>query len=129
MFTVNLINQATKNETILVLNNFENAGKPAMLINPVGEQEELTCFERGASTQDWNSCSLNWQNQLFIFGGLNEKRQISRLSGYKLERVGDLLFDLYVGACSVMANQHIFLCFDWEDSKTCRHRSEVTYTT
>ena len=41
------------------------------------------------------SCSINWKNQLYIFGGATERRQISRLSGQKLERVGDLPFYNY----------------------------------
>ena len=91
-----------------------------MLINLAGGQEELTCFERDDNTEALYSCFINWENQLFIFGGATEKRQISRLSGYKLERLGDLPFDHYWAACSVMANQYIFLCFDWNDTKRCR---------
>ena len=83
---------------------------PAMLVNSVGDQEELTCFEPDSKTEA-NSCSITWENQLFIFGGFFEKRQISRLTGHKLERVGNLTFDHYCGACSVMADQYIFLCF------------------
>ena len=91
-----------------------------MLVNSVGEQEKLTCFHRDNTTEAHQSCSLSWKNQLFIFGGNKERRQISRLTGHKLERVGDLTFPLYEGACSVMANQFIFLCFHYHDSKKCR---------
>ena len=101
-----------------------------MLLNSTGEQEELTCFERDATTQAYGSCSVIWNNQLVIFGGMNEgftfninySRQISRLTGHKLEYVGDLLFDQNQGACSVMANQYIFLCFNlyYKDYRRCR---------
>ena len=91
-----------------------------MLINSAGQQQELACFERDDTTDATGHCSINWQNELFIFGGVNEKRQITRLSGYKLERVSDLLFDLESGACSAMANKFIFLCFDTNDAKRCR---------
>ena len=115
-----------------------------MLINSAGEQEELTCFDRDDHVQAAFACSINWQNELFIFGGSNkghnEQRKISRLSGHKLEHVGDLSFDHYNGACSVMANKTIFLCFGLSnsdtDSKLCRHStgpfekfSEVTLST
>ena len=110
-----------------------------MLINSVGGQEELTCFERDDTTEAMYSCSVNWENQFFIFGGWAEKRQVSRLSGYKLKRAGDLLFDHYMGACSVMANEYIFLCFSntgSNDLKRCRRStgpleqfSEVTLST
>ena len=79
-----------------------------MLINSAGGQEELACFEREDRTEALGSCSVNWQNQMHIFGGYTEKRQISRLSGFELQRIGDLAFDHYIGSCSLMANQFIF---------------------
>ena len=83
-----------------------------MLINSAGEQEELSCFKRQDATEAWFSCSVSWKNQLFIFGGYEEKTQISRLIGYKLKHVGDLTFNHHSGACSVMDNRYIFLCFN-----------------
>ena len=95
-----------------------------MLINTVtGDQKELSCFEPDSDTETYFSCFINWKNQLFIFGGENNKRQISQLTGHRLKRVGHLLFDHDWGACSVMANKYIFLCFntgDSNDSKLCR---------
>ena len=93
-----------------------------MLINSEGEQKELSCFERGARTEAYYSCSINWKNQFHVFGGFYQKRQISRLSGYRLELIGNLAFAHSFGTCSVMANQLIFLCFnnDWNDFKRCR---------
>ena len=111
--------KADNNATVLVLNGY-NGWKPVMLINSEGQQEELACFERDDNTEAFNSCSLTWRNQLHVFGGDTERRQISRLTGYKLERIGDLPFDHYVAACSVMANQYIYLCFDWNTPKQCR---------
>ena len=91
---------------------------PAYQLNSVGEQEELTCFKRDeVTTEAHYSCSINWKNQYYVLGGNNQKRQISRLSGSKLERIGNLAFDHKSGACSVMANQFIFMCFDESDSK------------
>ena len=90
-----------------------------MLINLEGEQKELSWFERDNDTEAFNSCSINWKNQLHIFGGYKEKRQISRLSGYRLERIGSLAFDHYMGACSVMANKFIFLCFSFHSHEQC----------
>ena len=110
-----------KNETILALSS-RNGWQPAILLNTAGEQEELSCFERDDTTQAEFSCTVNWKNQLFIFGGRSEKRQISRLTGHRLKRVGNLTFDFYDGACDVMANQYLFLCFgdDSKDYKQCR---------
>ena len=115
-FFVNLINQST----ILLLTGKPGKKWKPLLINSAGEQNELTCFERDSKTEASDSSSVNWKNQLFIFGGYNEVRQISRLTGHKLERVGSLPFDHRRGACSVMAEQFIFLCFGDDGYKRCR---------
>ena len=61
-----------------------------MLVNSAGEQHQLNCFERDSETASHKSCCVNWKNQLFIFGGQTNKRQISRLTGHRLKRVGHL---------------------------------------
>ena len=109
---------------ILVLNS-SGGWKPAMLLNSEGAQKELACFERDKYTQAFHSCSIIWNNQLFIFGGNYNRRLISRLTGYKLEKANSSLsFDHEQGACSVMANSFVYLCFpngfNENDSKRCR---------
>ena len=94
-----------------------------MVLNLEGEQQKLACFQGDGTTEAFSSCFINWNNQLFIFGGSNERRQISRLTGNKLDRVGTLDFENRSGACSVMANKFIFLCFNFafsNDKKRCR---------
>ena len=91
-----------------------------MLISTGGQQEELACFEPDSTSEALDSCSVNWKNQFYIFGGWTKRRQISRISGYKLERLDDLPFDHYVGACSVIGDQFVFLCFDLYDANQCR---------
>ena len=136
-FFVSLDAQAEKNGAVLVLNS-RKGWKPAMVIKSNGEQQELSCFERDGNTEAYKSCSLTWQNRFHVFGGDKRRRQISRLNGYKLARIGDLAFDHYLGACSVMANQFIFLCFNIYNSNDykCRRStgpletfSEVSLTT
>ena len=98
-----------------------------MLVNSAGEQHQLNCFERDSETASHKSCCVNWKNQLFIFGGSRgQSRQISRLTGHKLSRVGHLPFDHYGGSCNVMANKHIFLCFNEAqyDTKRCRRSAD-----
>ena len=86
---VNLINQATflvlRSERIKKLKLDWVTGKtvyisktkwkPSLLVNSAGEQEKLKCLELKASMDAHSSCSVNWKNQLFIFGG-EMKRQI-----------------------------------------------------
>ena len=106
-----------------------------MLVNLAGGQKELTCFQPEGATEAEYSCSINWQNELFIFGGWTEKRQISRLSGHKLERLGDLDFDIQGGSCNIMADR-LYFCFTRQNGKRCRKStgpleqfSEVALTT
>ena len=110
-------------DTILILSSkrghSSSPWKPAMLLKSGGEQQELACFERDDATEAQYSCAINWNNQLFVFGGiLVDRRQISRLTGHKLERVGSLDFDHYIGGCSVMNNEFIYLCFNSGPSST-----------
>ena len=104
----------------MVLSRYGNKWKPAMLVNSAGDQQELGCFEKAVKTDAYQSCSLTWNNKLFIFGGAYERKQISRLDGYKLNRIGSLFFDHQYGACSQMNNKYIFLCFSSKDTTTCR---------
>ena len=54
--------------TVLVLNS-KGGWQPAVLISEAGSQEELTCFEKDRYSAAFWSCSVNWENQLHIFGG------------------------------------------------------------
>ena len=100
------------NNEVLVLNRISDSGdfRPAIVIDSVGDQEELSCFKRDSKTQARGSCSIIWQNQMIVFGGRNQKQQISRLDDFRLNRIGSLAFDHHYGACSVM-NGQIYLCF------------------
>ena len=80
------------------------------MIDPTGSQAELSCFEHDNNTQLFLSCSVSWQNQMIIFGGRMRTRQVSRLDGYRLNRIGNLSFDHEDGTCTVM-NDEIYLCF------------------
>ena len=84
--------------------------------------DEVTCFSSDINTEVYNSCSLTWQNEFYIFGGHSRKRQISRVVGNKLTKVGTLSFDLYLGTGSVMGSNLIYLCFNYDSSdyRRCR---------
>ena len=105
-----------------------------MLINSTGQQKESACFERDKNTEAFYSCSIQWKNKLHIFGGLNEKRQISRLTGHKLERVGSLAFEVSdieeppVGSFShyaVVFHVGNFYYFGGYDTSIGRSRSSI----
>ena len=77
--------------------------KQAFSIDPSGGYDELN-FNFNANTEVDGSCSLVFSNKMFVFGGANEKRQISQVTGCGLERIGTLTFDLRSGACTVIRN-------------------------
>ena len=108
-----------KKQTVLVLNNYQGSWNPAMLINSDGRQEELNCFTHNDSSEAYCSCSLTWNNEMYIFGGSSNKRQISKLVWYNLQLIGSLPFDFRFGGCTNMAGRKIFLCFDVLNNKRC----------
>ena len=67
-------------------------------------------FEPETEAED--SCSIIWQNQMYVFGGWTYQRQISLVDQCHLKRVGSLPFLLARGACTNFRNEEIFLCFN-----------------
>ena len=118
-----------KNKTVLVLNSYDNGDKwwkPAVLLDSAGRQDELGCFLPDQNTESGCSCSVTWENQLFVFGGCTKKRQISKLVGYNLKAIGSLPFDHWWATCTNMANKKLFLCFNDNsyDTRKCRWTDE-----
>ena len=91
----------------------------AYSINPRGGYEKLD-FSFGQGTQVDESCSLQWRNQYYVFGGDDRERQVSIVNNCGLERKGTLSFDFYGGACTVLNTQTIVLCFG-DEMDLCRH--------
>lgn len=104
--------------------------KPAAWINITGSLEKLPsdCVERDQGTEAWKSCSVQWQNKMHIYGGHKYQRQITRLDGFQLRKIGDLTFDFIFGACSTINGQFIYLCFDLKSGKQCRRSLEPSFS-
>lgn len=98
--------------------------KQALLIDLNGRQDELDCFSYDDMTELEQSCTLTWHNKFFVFGGYDNKRQISKVEDTKLTLIGSLDFDHNSLACDVMPRlgpDKIFLCFSSEnDNRRCR---------
>ena len=64
---------------------------------------------------------------MYVFGGESKERQISRVDGCGIIRIGTLDFDLVLGACTVTQNT-ILLCFDLirSNGRQCRKASSPT---
>ena len=99
---------------------------PAKLINPVlNYRQTVDCFEKEQENLAF-MCPITWQNKLHLFGGYMMK--IARLDGYKLNYLDKNLDFMHIGgACSVMNNEFIFLCFA-QPSNTCRRTSDPLET-
>lgn len=115
-------------KSVLILNTYDSANK-AIITDSNGKVEyggDDFRFSFGKNTAVLYSCSITWHGELFIFGGLvlGEMRQISKLNGCSLDRVGSLPFDYYYGACGVIDDEDIYLCFDYYHTKTCKKASE-----
>ena len=83
--------------------------KRAYLINIRGGFDHLD-FEFGSQTEIFYSCSVQWKNQYYVFGGWHEKRQVSVLNGNRLERKATLGFNYDNGACAVISEKTVVLC-------------------
>ena len=77
-------------------------------------------FEFDVDTEVYLSCSLQWQNHYYVFGGKSEKRQVSMVNGNRLERKATLDFDFERGGCTVLNQITIVLCFSWNEYDVCR---------
>ena len=89
------------------IGNYGSETSQAFSIYPFG-YDELS-FNFPNNTEVNFSCHLVFNNKLYLFGGDHQMRQISQVSGCGLERVGNLEFDLFAGACTVILNKQIML--------------------
>ena len=69
------------------------------------------------------SCSLLWENTMYIFGGKSQPQQIAIVNpdSCQLETEGRLSFVFKQGTCTNLANQHLYLYFNQSDKKLCRY--------
>ena len=115
----------TQSTSVLVLNRPLYDNVPILLDSSGLVNTNLT-FTFGPGTDVNWSCSLNWRNEFYVFGGQERKSQVSKLNGCQLERIGSLPFNHDSGGCTNGNNEHIYLCFNWSarDTKKCRRTTE-----
>ena len=89
--------------------------KRAFSINPHSDYVQLN-FQFANNTEVYHSCSIQWKNNYYIFGGGNIKHQVLMVGGNRLERKADLDFAFSGGGCTVLNQITILLCFG--NSKT-----------
>ena len=107
--------------SILVLNEYYFSNKP-VITDSTGKAEyagDDFNFDFKNGTQVLGSCSITYRGDFYVFGGDYEDTQISKISGCSLERIGSLDFNLKYGACVLVNEETIYLCFDAFDTKQC----------
>ena len=115
---------AKPRNSILVLST--NGGYKAPVITDANGREHYNFFFRfGESTSVYYSCSMTFRNEFYVFGGFSgdDSRQISKLVGCHLRRIGTLAFDHRLGACTIVNDEKVYLCFSSgssNDYKKCR---------
>ena len=115
---------AADKNLVLILNT-ENPANIPIIVNSTGFVDRNFLFVYEKETTVYKSCALNWKNELFVFGGegFGQTRQLSKLIGYQLQRIGSLPFDHQFGSCTNMDNRKLFLCFQdfANDYRRCRY--------
>ena len=101
--------------------------KAPMLVDASGRHDSNIFMVFDEDTEVYDSSSITWRNQFFVFGGTFKRRQISKLSGFKLTLVGTLAFDHSYAGCSTVDDDRIYLCFNVHnggDKRKCRSAAE-----
>ena len=65
------------------------------------------------------SCSVTWNNQLYILGGLKSPNQVQQIENCSLKIKGKLPFKLRLGTCTTVNYESIVACFDYFDKSAC----------
>ena len=112
---------------MLILSTREAASVP-VLTNAAAREDKDFDFEIDEEAEVYHSCSLTWQNELYVFGGETKRTQISKVQSCRLKPIGQLAFEHSFGDCVNVASINIVLCFHFYASggKKCRMASSPT---
>ena len=112
---------------VMILSTYKAASVP-VLTNAAALEDKDFGFEIDEEAEVYGSCSLTWENELYVFGGTLKRTQISKVTSCRLEPVGQLAFNHKSGDCVNVARDKIVLCFNDEknDRKKCRRASSPT---
>ena len=107
--------------------NTYNAANVPVLTNVAGDEKDFN-FDVDGEAEVFRSCSLTWENELYVFGGNSKQTQISKVTSCRLEPIGQLKFNHHLGDCVNVAGNKVILCFNNAsgDSKKCRVASSPT---
>ena len=94
---------------VLILNTRSSNNKP-ILTDLNGKALNCPAFTIADDVEVWQSCAVTYQDHFYVYGGINYKRQIARVTYKSLVKVGSLPFDFTSGGCS-STTYKILLCF------------------
>ena len=109
---------------VLVLHSY---GKP-LITNSDGRFDTDLMFKMGEETEAYRSCSFTWRGEHYVVGGESKRTHVSKIIDCELKKIGSLQFEHNWGACTNVADQHIYLCFSNNliDYKKCRKSTSPT---
>ena len=102
---------------------YANSKKPhlkSFLIDFDAVVNPMFNFEMGPNTNVDQSCSLVFQDKMYVLGSEDEKYQIAEVTDCGLKRIGDLSFRFVSGSCTNMNDEFIVMCFDLYDQDICK---------
>ena len=111
---------------VLVLNTMYR--DQAVITNSSGLETDLRFrFKYGENTEVYQSCSIMWHGELYVFGGDDNKRQISKVHSCGLYHYGTLRFPFNNGACANFNDERVYLCFSFfsQGSNQCHFAHQV----
>ena len=105
----------------MILNSFSPNTDPIMMTSD-GETLLDTSFEMTEYVEAHGSCMTSLNGIMYMFGGVQQKRQLSRLEGCEFDRIGSTQFDFSYGACGTFVEngkEFALLCFDHNHPYLC----------
>jgi len=119
-------------KSVLVLNTSLSSNKPVLIKFDGGVEEKLD-FTMGTDTSALRSCSATLNGESFVFGGYGtpQNKQISKIEGCSLKRIGELPVEFGTVACGTYlfdGKERVMLCFPLSDKKKCYSYNGEGYT-
>ena len=85
---------------VLILST-DKAESVPVLTNAAGREDKDFNFEIDKEAEVFYSCSLTWQNELYVFGGRPKKTQISKVQSCQLEPIVNWRSKTYLATVSM----------------------------